>query len=92
MTEPPDRPLPLDETAARRRFTARHLVGLALLVFAVVYLVLLIVQNRRKVRFDYVFGSGEHRLIWLIVLSGVLGWLLGVGTSLEFGRRRRRRR
>jgi uncharacterized integral membrane protein len=92
MTEPPDRPLPPDETAAPRRFTARHFITAALLAFAVVYLVLLIVENRRIVHVDYVFGSGDHRLIWLIVVSGFLGWLLGLATSYQFRRRRRRGR
>ena len=91
MTEPPDRPLPPEETPAPRRFTAPHLVTAAVLVFALVYLVLLIVKNRRKVHVDYVFGSGDHRLIWLIVVSGFLGWILGLATSFQLRRRRRRR-
>jgi uncharacterized integral membrane protein len=92
MTEPPDRPLPPEELPARRRLTARRVLTLALLVFAVVFLILLIVENRRKVHVDYVVGSGDHRLIWLIVVSGFLGWLLGVATSYEYRRRRRRDR
>jgi uncharacterized integral membrane protein len=92
MTEPPDRPLSADETPQRRRFTAPHLVTAAVLVFAVVYFVLLIVKNRREVHVDYVFGSGNHRLIWLIIVSGFLGWLLGLVTSFQLRRRRRRGR
>jgi len=92
MTEPPDRPLPPDEPPARRRLTARRVLAFGILVFTAVYLILLVVQNRREVHVDYVFGSGDHRLIWLIVVSGFLGWLLGLGTSYEYRRRRRRHR
>jgi uncharacterized integral membrane protein len=92
MTEPPDRPLEPEETPAARRFTAPHFVTAAVLVFALVYLVLLIVKNRREVHVDYVFGSGDHRLILLILVSGLLGWVLGLATSAQIRRRRRRGR
>ena len=61
MTEPPDRPLPPDEPPARRRLTARRVLAFGILVFTAVYLILLVVQNRREVHVDYVFGSGDHR-------------------------------
>ena len=89
MTEPPDRPLSPDATP-RRRTSSRQFVLVAVGSAVLVYFVLLIVENRRKVKVDYVFGSGEHRLIWLIVISGFLGWLVGVATTY-FTRRTRRR-
>jgi uncharacterized integral membrane protein len=92
MTEPRDRPLSPDEAPAQRRVTARQFFLFALAAFAVVYLILLVVDNRRKVHVDYVFGSGDHRLIWLIVISGLLGWLFGMGTSYLVRRRARRAR
>jgi len=91
MTEPPDRPLSPEETA-RRRLGARQLLSLAVALAAVVYFILLIVQNRREVKVDYVLGSGHHKLIWLIVVSGFLGWLLGLATSFLLRRRLRRER
>ena len=91
MTEPPDRPLVPDETVARRRLGSRQLLFGAIALAAVVYFILLVVQNRRQVKVDYVFGSGHHRLIWLIVVSGFLGWLLGLATSFLLRRRRVRR-
>jgi uncharacterized integral membrane protein len=92
MTEPPDRPLSPEEPAARRRVTARQFLLFALAVFTVVYVILLVVENRRKVHVDYVFASGDHRLIWLIVISGFLGWLCGMATSFLLRRRTRRAR
>jgi len=92
MTEPTERPLPPEEPPPRRRLTARQFLLVALAAFAIVYFVLLIVQNRRMVKVDYVFGSGEHRLIWLIIVCGFLGWLLGLGTTFLLRRRQRRHR
>jgi uncharacterized integral membrane protein len=92
MTEPPDRPLSPEEPPAQRRVTARQFLLFALAAFAVIYLILLVVENRRKVHVDYVVGSGDHRLIWLIVISGFLGWLFGMGTSFLLRRRARRAR
>jgi uncharacterized integral membrane protein len=91
MTEPPDRPLPPDETTPPRPASRRHFFTGAVAALTVVYFVGLIIENRRKVHVDYVFGSGDHRLIWLIVISGLLGWLLGLATSYQYRRRRRRR-
>jgi uncharacterized integral membrane protein len=67
-------------------------VLIAIGIAVVVYFVLLVVENRRKVKVDYVVGSGEHRLIWLIVISGFLGWLFGIATMYLARRRRRRAR
>jgi uncharacterized integral membrane protein len=92
MTEPTDRPLPPEQAPPRRRLTTRQFVLWAVAVFAIVYLVLLIVQNRRQVKVDYVFGSGQHGLIWLLVIVGLLGWLLGLATTYFLRRRQRRMR
>jgi uncharacterized integral membrane protein len=92
MTEPPDRPLSPDATTPRRRTSSRQLVLVAVVATVVLYFVLLVIENRRKVKVDYVVGSGEHRLIWLIVISGFLGWLFGIATTYFAGRRRRRAR
>jgi uncharacterized integral membrane protein len=92
MTEPQDRPLPPEQPPARRGRTARQLLLVALGIFAIVYFVLLVTENRRRVKVDYVFGSGQHRLIWLIVVCGLLGWLLGLGTTYMLRRRSRRQR
>ena len=51
MTEPPDRPLPPDETPARRRLGARQVLFLVIALAAVVYFILLIVQVLVGARF-----------------------------------------
>jgi len=92
MTEG-ERPTPTEETRFRRGVRYTHRTGLylsvAVAIATVVYLILLIAENARRVQVDYVFGSTHTRLIWLIVVSGALGWLLGLVTSYLVRRRTR---
>jgi uncharacterized integral membrane protein len=82
---------PLEESRFRRGMRYGHrgglyaslVVGLGVLVF----LILLIARNTRQVKLDYVFGSTNARLIWLIVISTIAGWVLGILTSLLIHRR-----
>jgi uncharacterized integral membrane protein len=67
---------------------ASLVVGIAVLVF----LILLIARNTRQVKLDYVFGSTQARLIWLIVISTIGGWVLGLVTSFLIRHRTRRPR
>jgi uncharacterized integral membrane protein len=95
MTEA-ERPTPEEETRFRRGVRHTHRLGLyvalAVAFATVVFLILLIVQNSRHVKVDYVFGTSHTRLIWLIVVTGFLGWLLGLATSYLVRRRTRRPR
>jgi uncharacterized integral membrane protein len=91
MTEP-ERPIPAEEAGAGRRIGARQVLLVAITLFVVVYFVLLIAENARHVRVHYVFGKSDTRLIWLIIVSGILGWLLGLATSFLVRRRLRRER
>jgi uncharacterized integral membrane protein len=95
MTEE-ERPAAVEETAFRRRLRHTHRTGLwvaALGALAVlVYLILLIVENSRPVTVHFVFGTGHTRLIWLIIVCGLLGWCLGIATSAIIRRRTRRPR
>jgi uncharacterized integral membrane protein len=77
-------------TERRPRRGARQYLAFVVLLAALAYLILLIVKNRRQVKLDYVFGSTNARLIWLIVLSAVAGWLVGLATSYLLRRRARR--
>ena len=84
---------PADETRFRRglRYTHRTwlYVSLAALVGTIVYLILLIVRNTRTVKVDYVFGDAIARVVWLIVVSAIAGWILGLATSYLLRRRTR---
>ena len=76
---------PVEESRFRRGVRYGHRGGLyASLVVAIavlVFLILLIARNTRQVKLDYVFSSTQTRLIWLIVISAIAGWVLGIVTS-----------
>jgi uncharacterized integral membrane protein len=62
------------------------LIGLLVVVIA------LAVANTRQVKLNWVFGEGEASLVWIVLAAAVLGWLLGIATSVVFRLRTRRRR
>jgi uncharacterized integral membrane protein len=62
------------------------------LVALLVVLIALVAANTRQVKLSWVVGSGHASLVWIILASAVLGWLLGIVTSVVFRRRTRRRR
>ena len=56
-----------------------------------VALIALVIANTSKVKLSWVLGSGHTSLVWIIVVSAILGWLLGIATSVVFRLRTRRR-
>jgi uncharacterized integral membrane protein len=91
-----DQELREEETRMQRSLRYGHRGGLyatlVLGIVAVVLLILLIARNTRQVRVDYVFGHHETALIWLVVLSAIVGWVLGIVTAYLVRRRTRFRR
>jgi uncharacterized integral membrane protein len=85
-----------EETRMQRSLRYGHRGGLyatlALGVVAVVLLILLIARNTREVKVDYVFGHYSTALIWLVVISAIVGWVLGIVTAYLVRRRTRLRR
>ena len=85
---------PAEETRFRRgvRYTQRTWLYLSLLaaIATIIYLILLISRNTRQVKVDYVFGDANARVVWLIVVSALTGWVLGLATSYLLRRRTRR--
>jgi uncharacterized integral membrane protein len=81
------------ETRLRRGIRYSHRTGLyASLVIAIatiVFLILLIARNTRGVKVDYVFGSTQARLVWLVIISAITGWVLGIVTAFLIRRRTR---
>jgi uncharacterized integral membrane protein len=63
-----------------------------LAVAGLVVLIILIAANVRAVKIDWVVGSTHASLVWIILAAAVLGWLLGIATSVLFRFRTRRRR
>ena len=88
-----DRPEPVAETRFRRSVRYGHRGGLytALIIgiAALVFLILLIARNTREVKLDYVVDSTRTRLIWLVIISAIVGWVLGIITSVLVRRRTR---
>jgi uncharacterized membrane protein YciS (DUF1049 family) len=56
------------------RLYLKAFVGVALLVYAVA----LAASNTHRVRVNWVFGSSTVKLVWLVLLVAILGWLLGL--------------
>ncbi len=95
MSEPEKEAPTLEaETRFRRGIRYSHRTGLyASLVVAIatiVFLILLIARNTRQVKVDYVFGSTPTRLVWLVIISAITGWVLGIVTGFLIRRRTRR--
>ena len=63
-----------------------------LAVAGLVVLIILIAANVRAVKLDWVVGSTHASLVWIILAAAVLGWLLGIATSVLFRFRTRRPR
>jgi uncharacterized integral membrane protein len=61
------------------------------LVVLLVILIALVVANTRSVKVSWVLGSTRQSLIWIILVTAILGWLLGIVTTVIFRFRTRRR-
>jgi uncharacterized integral membrane protein len=71
----------------RARLYATAFVFVALLVI----LVALAAANDRSVKLDWVAGSTQASLVWVIVIATLVGWLLGMIMSALFRFRTRDR-
>ena len=61
------------------------------LVALLAILIALIVANTGRVKVSWVLGSTRQSLVWIILATAILGWLLGIVTSVIFRFRTRRR-
>jgi uncharacterized integral membrane protein len=88
----PDAPAtePRGQRAARHRKRARLYTWACLLVVLIVVLIALAAANTAAVKLDWVVGSTHASLVWIILASAVLGWLLGITTSTVVRHRTRR--
>jgi uncharacterized integral membrane protein len=81
------------ETRLRRGIRYSHRTGLyvslVVAIATIVFLILLIARNTRGVKVDYVFGSTQARLVWLVIISAITGWVLGIVTAFLIRRRTR---
>jgi uncharacterized integral membrane protein len=95
---PPEAKAPPLEGESRFRRGLRYshrtglYVSLVVAIATIVFLILLVARNTRPVKVDYVFGSTQARLVWLVIISAITGWVLGIVTGFLIRRRTRWRR
>ena len=85
---PQANPATLPESRGERfgrtaRHTRLHLYA-GLTVALLVCIVALVVANTRQVKLSWVVGSSTTSLVWIMLASTILGWLLGIFSSLLF--------
>ncbi|HEY3776278.1 MAG TPA: LapA family protein [Solirubrobacteraceae bacterium] len=69
----------------RRVARRTRLHGYAIAAVALVaYLIALAVSNTAHVKVSWVFGASHVALVWLVLFTAILGWLLGLATSARF--------
>jgi uncharacterized integral membrane protein len=56
-----------------------------------VILIILIAKNTQSVELDWVFGTSRASVVWVILAAAVIGWVLGIATSVVFRFRTRKR-
>jgi len=59
-------------------------------VVVVIMLIGLAIANSRSVKLDWIVGSSHASLVWIVLAATVLGWVLGIATSVLFRYRTRR--
>ena len=94
-SEPQPATEPVEPRGARLRRHRRHTRLYAwafVLVALLVVVIALAVANTRQVKLSWVAGTSHASLVWIILTTAVLGWLLGIATSIVFRARTRRRR
>ena len=79
------------QRARRHGKRAGLYVWACVLVALLVVLIALIAANTSAVKLDWVVGSTHASLVWIILASAVLGWLLGLVTGMVVRRRTRRK-
>ncbi len=89
MTEPVEpRGVRLRRHGHRARLYAWAFASVALLVVVIA----LAVANTRQVELSWIVGTSHASLVWIVLVVAVLGWLLGIATSVVFRLRTRRHR
>jgi uncharacterized integral membrane protein len=87
----PEKPSPREPKTAKEPSTWQPLLYLriALLLFAVAYSIAFVVENRKEIQIDFIFGTAKVRLIWEILLLLAIGIVGGTVLSQLYRHRRR---
>jgi uncharacterized integral membrane protein len=81
---------PRGERLARHARGARLYAAVGAFVALLIVVVVLASANTHATKLDWVFGSTQASLVWVILGAAVFGWLLGITTAAVIGRRARR--
>jgi uncharacterized integral membrane protein len=93
QSEPATEPVEPRGVRLRRHGHRAGLYAWAVVVVALLVVVIaLAVANTPQVKLSWVVGTSHASLVWIILAAAVLGWLLGIATSIVFRLRTRRRR
>jgi len=88
---PPSPEEPRSERLRRHGRRARLYGWAVALVALLVVVIALVVANTRQVQLSWVVGKTHASLVWIVLAAAILGWLLGIVTSIVFRLRTRRR-
>jgi uncharacterized integral membrane protein len=78
-----------DTQELRETFQPRLWAVLVALALIVAYVIAFVLENRKTVHLHFVFATASVSLIWLILLSLVIGLLAGMLFSQLYRRRHR---
>lgn len=78
--------------ARRHGKRARLYTWAVLAIVVLVVIIALVVANVRSVKINWVFGSTHASLVWIVLATAILGWLLGIATAVLFRFRTRKSR
>lgn len=70
---------------SRRKAHRLRLHGYAILTVALVaFLIALAASNTAQVKVNWLFGSSQVSLVWLVLFAAILGWLVGLVATAAF--------
>jgi uncharacterized integral membrane protein len=87
----PPAPEPARRRRARHAHRARLYAGAIVVIALLIAVIVLSAANARSVEVDWVLGSTETSLVWVVVGATVIGWVMGVTTAAIFRFRTRSR-
>lgn len=83
---------PRREQGRRYARRSRLYTWAAIAAATLLLLIVLVAENTHRVKVGWVFGHSRISLVYLVALANLLGWLLGIATSVIFRHRTRRPR
>jgi uncharacterized integral membrane protein len=81
----------IDTEQLQENWQPKLYARLIALVLLAAYAVAFVLENKKSVHLHFVFVTANVSLVWLILLSLAVGFVVGILLS-QLGRRRRRRR